>query len=266
MENIRILIKLIYKNSNVPVIEDLNIENDVTFNKIETTVNEVIKNGFMFMCIKMKKEAKKFIWIIDYLKSKTQRIEIDLSQSSGLDEQMLVSTNNLCYKINSNTQLRFLLENMDYSYEISLPEDIFISNYDEQVLVLALPSNKVTVSSVKSLVGNEVATISNTKIASFLESKGVEFKSYSSISELLSKVKDDSLIVLDSEVYNYYNTKYFNNYKSIYSFDMSIDYSFKVFNDESNVIFIKFLNFYLSFYCIYLFSCYRSNWYTYISK
>ena len=44
MENIRILIKLIYKNSNVPVIEDLNIENDVTFNKIETTVNEVIKN------------------------------------------------------------------------------------------------------------------------------------------------------------------------------------------------------------------------------
>ena len=133
MENIRVLIKLIYKNSNVPVIEDLNIDNNVTFNKIEITVNEVIENGFMFMCIKMKKEAKKFIWIIDYLKSKTQRIEIDLSQSSGLDEQMLVSTNNLCYKINSNTQLRFLLENMDYPYEISLPEDIFISNYDELI-------------------------------------------------------------------------------------------------------------------------------------
>ena len=58
MENIRVLIKLIYKNSNVPVIEDLNIDNNVTFNKIETTVNEVIENGFMFMCIKMKKEAK----------------------------------------------------------------------------------------------------------------------------------------------------------------------------------------------------------------
>ncbi|MCR5145809.1 MAG: hypothetical protein K6B70_00440 [Clostridia bacterium] len=61
MENIRVLIKLSYKNSNVPVIEDLNIDNDVNFNKIETTVNEVIKNGFMFICIKMKKDAKKFI-------------------------------------------------------------------------------------------------------------------------------------------------------------------------------------------------------------
>lgn len=133
MENIKLLIKLSYKNSNVPVIEDLNIDNDVNFNKIETTVNEVMKNGFMFMCIKMKKDAKKFIWIIDYLKSKTQRIEIDLSQSIGLDEQMLFNANNLCYKINSNIQLRFLLENMDCSYEISLPEDIFISNYDELI-------------------------------------------------------------------------------------------------------------------------------------
>ena len=154
------------------------------------------------------------------------------------------NTNTLVEDFNNNKIDIFFddIGNNEYTSYVDI-----ISNYDEQVLVLALPSNKVTVSSVKSLVGNEVATISNTKIASFLESKGVEFKSYSSISELLSKVKDDSLIVLDSEVYNYYNTKYFNNYKSIYSFDMSIDYSFKVFNDESNVIFIKFLNFYLSF-------------------
>ncbi|MCR5145810.1 MAG: hypothetical protein K6B70_00445 [Clostridia bacterium] len=67
------------------------------------------------------------------MKSKTQRIEIDLSQSSGLDEQMLVNATNLCYKINSNTQLRFLFQNMDFPYEISLPEDIFISNYDELI-------------------------------------------------------------------------------------------------------------------------------------
>lgn len=133
MENIKVLIKLSYKNSNVPVIEDLNIDNDVNFNKIETIVNEVIKNGFMFMCIKMKKDTKKFIWIIDYLKSKIQRIEIDLSQSSDFDGQMLISTNNLCYKIKSNTQLRFLFENMDFPYEISLPEDIFILNYDELI-------------------------------------------------------------------------------------------------------------------------------------
>ncbi len=133
MENIKILLKLNYKNSNVPVIEDLNIDKGVTFDKIETIVNEVKKNGFMFLCIKMKKDTKKFLWVINYLKSKTQSIEIDLSQSSGWDKQLLVSANNLCYKINSNTQLRFLMENMDCSFEISSPEDIFISNYDELI-------------------------------------------------------------------------------------------------------------------------------------
>ena len=130
----------------------------------------------------------------------------------------------------------------DYPNAVNL-----VSNYDEQGVVLAKPSNKVTVSSVKSLVGNDVVTIEGTKLASFLESKGITLKKYADISEMLSKVKDDSIIVLDSEVYNFYSSKYFKDYKSIYSFDITDDYSFKVFNNETNGIFIKFFNFYLSF-------------------
>ena len=163
-------------------------------------------------------------------------VDIDFKNYSSIDS--------LIDDFNSNN-IDIFFDNVSYREYTSYVN--IVSNYDEQVLVLALPSNKVTVSSVKSLVGNDIATISNTKIASFLESKGINFKTYSSISELLDKVKDDSLIVLDFEVYNYYSSKNFNNYKSIYSFDMTDDYSFKVFNNESNAIFIKFLNFYLSF-------------------
>lgn len=38
MENIRVLIKLIYKNSNVPVIEDLNIDSTEGFLLLNTSI------------------------------------------------------------------------------------------------------------------------------------------------------------------------------------------------------------------------------------
>ena len=136
----------------------------------------------------------------------------------------------------------------DYMTGGNYPDAVnLVSNYDEQGVVLAKPSNKVTVSSVKSLVGNDVVTIEGTKLASFLENKGITLKKYSDITEMLDKVKSDSIIVLDSEVYNFYSSKYFDDYKSIYSFDITDEYSFRVFNNETNSIFIRFFNFYLSF-------------------
>ena len=133
----------------------------------------------------------------------------------------------------------------NHSYDVNYSN--LISNYDEQVVVLSLPTNKVTVSSVKSLVGYDVATLSDTKISDFLVEKGVSVTTYPTISELLNKVKDDTLIVLDNEVYNFYGLKQLSKYKSIYLFDMDSQYGFKVLDNEANSIFIRYFNFYLSF-------------------
>ena len=122
-----------------------------------------------------------------------------------------------------------------------------VSNYDEQVVVLALPTSKAVVSSVKSLVGYNVVTIGNTKIADFLQEKGISLNCYDSISELLDNVDSDSVIILDNEVYNFYSLKQLSKYKSIYQFDISDDYSFRVSANEDNTVFIKYFNFYLSF-------------------
>jgi diguanylate cyclase (GGDEF)-like protein len=163
-------------------------------------------------------------------------IDIDYKNYSDLDSLIIDFNDNKIDIIFDNYDSR------NYNSSVSL-----VSNYDEKVVVLALPTNKVTVSSVKSLVGNSVATLSNTRIASYLEEKGVEVKTYSSISEMLDKVKDDVVIVLDSEVYNFYSSKLLNEYKNIYLFDMSSEYSFKVYDNEINKVFINFFNFYLSF-------------------
>ena len=133
------------------------------------------------------------------------------------------------------------------SNDITASNVDLVSNYDEQISVLALPTNKVTVSSVKSLIGYDVATISNTKLSKYLEDHGISIKTYDSLNSLLDKVSSDTIIVLDAEVYNYYSSDKLNKYKSIYSFDMDEQYSFKVLDNEDNKIFINYFNFYLSF-------------------
>ena len=131
--------------------------------------------------------------------------------------------------------------------EYGIANKDLISNYDEQIVVLALPTNKVTVSSIKSLNGYDVVTLANTKLSSYLESKGISIKTYDSITSLIDKVDSDSIIVIDNEIYNFYSSDKLKKYKSIYSFDMEDQYSFKVLDSEDNNIFINYLNFYLSF-------------------
>lgn len=164
-------------------------------------------------------------------------IDIDYKNFSSIDS--LIEEFN-----NGNVDLFF--DNLSHS-EYNVSNVNLISNYDEQITVLALPSNKVTVSSVKSLIGYEVATLSNTKLASYLEESGVSVKTYDSLSNLLDKVKDDVIIVLDTEMYNFYSSSSLNDYKSIYTFNMDKQYSFKALDNDDNKIFIRFMNFYLSF-------------------
>ena len=144
----------------------------------------------------------------------------------------------------NNGSVDIIFDDLDTDFSVSNVS--LVSNYDEQVTVLARPTNKVTVSSIKSLIGYDVATIGNTKVSSYLSRTGVSVTEYDSISDLLDKVKDDSIIVLDSEVYNYYSND-LGDYKAIYTFGMDDQYSFKVLDNSDNSIFIKFFNFYLSF-------------------
>lgn len=174
-----------------------------------------------------------------FLDSFSNVADIDIDYNNYPSESSLLDAFNA-----GNIDLFF--NNLNYNdYTVSNVD--LISNYDEQISVLALPTNKVTVGSVKALNGYDVATISGTKLSSFLESNGVSIKTYDSISSLLDKVKSDTIIVIDSEVYNYYSSGDLSDYKSIYSFDMPDQYSFKVSDNDNNKLFIKFFNFYLSF-------------------
>ena len=172
-----------------------------------------------------------------FLSSFSNVSDIDIEYKRFSDISSLVSEFN-----SGNVDIIF--DDLNTSFDVSSVN--LVSNYDEQVTVLALPSNKVTVSSIKSLIGYNVASIANTKVSNYLSRTGVSVSEYDSISSLLDKVKDDSVIVLDSEVYNYYSDD-LGDYKAIYTFNMDDQYSFRVLDNDDNKILIKFLNFYLSF-------------------
>ena len=174
-----------------------------------------------------------------FLESFSEISDIDIEYKKFADIDSLIEAFN-------SSSIDLFFNNLSYS-DYGVSNINLISNYDEQITVLAMPTNKVTVSSIKSLSGYDVVTLSNTKLASYLENSGINITTYDSISSLLDKVKPDSVIVLDSEVYDFYSSTKLSDYKSVYTFDMDRQYSFKVLDNSENNIFIKYFNFYLSF-------------------
>ena len=207
---------------------------------------------------KEKAEFKSKKYVYGYLDNKPYDVTIDNNlygiNKAFLDDFSKASGVDVEYRNYSDIESLtndFNINNVDILFDDTVNEFSnginLVSNYDEQGVVLALPSNKVSVSSVKSLIGYDVSVISNSKLSEFLKSSGVSVKEYSDLSLLIDKAKDDTVIVLDSEQYNFYGLKSLSKYKSIYTFDILDDYQFKVYNSDANKIFINFFNFYLSF-------------------
>lgn len=122
-----------------------------------------------------------------------------------------------------------------------------ISNYDEEIVVLTKLNNKVTVSSLKSLVGIKIASLSDTKVSSYLNSLNLNVTNYKNIDDLISKVDEEDIIVIDLETYNYYSSSELKKYKQVYTVKLEDEYNFKVNSNINNNLFIKYFNFYLSF-------------------
>lgn len=174
-----------------------------------------------------------------FLENFSNVADIEIDYKNYTDKNSLVSA------FNDGT-IDLLFNNLG-GFDFTINNIDLVSNYDENFVVLAQPNNKVTVSSVKALVSYNVATIENSKIYDYLVSNGISVKGYKDINDLVNHTNNDSIIVIDTEIYNYYSSKTFDKYKAIYNFNIDDDYSFKVVNNDDNKIFINYLNFYLSF-------------------
>jgi diguanylate cyclase (GGDEF)-like protein len=113
-----------------------------------------------------------------------------------------------------------------------------ISPYDEQYVVLVYNTRTdVVVNSVKSLKDKDVIT-TNSSLASFLEEEGdAKVTSYDRTSQLINSIDENSIIVLDENVYEMYKDEELSNYRVIYNDKQDLDYGYIIRDVNENSTF-----------------------------
>ena len=131
-----------------------------------------------------------------------------------------------------------LTNDFDYTY----------SPYNERLVVLTHINDVTTsVQSLKNLKDKEVLMLEN-KIASYMiKNYGVNVKTYKKANSLFNAMDDDSIIVVDYNLYDTYRNSDFNDYKVIYDDRAKdLDFNFILVNSSKNKAFNGLFKFYIS--------------------
>ena len=107
-----------------------------------------------------------------------------------------------------------------------------LSTFIEEYVVLGYQKDNHIVTSFESLKGKDIAILEDDSLYNYFSTNSkANIKGYKNIDELLSKTTNE-LIVLDREVYNYYQTTKLKNYNLLYLDTMMNDYKFMVKKDN----------------------------------
>lgn len=129
----------------------------------------------------------------------------------------------------------------NYSDDNYLPT---ISTFIEDYVVLGKQEDNHVVNSFESLKNQKVLMLKNDSLHSYFESNSkAKIKTYKTLDEML-KAADSDLIVVDYEIYSYYQNSKFKNYKLLYKDTMMNDYKFMV--QKDNEAFYNLFNYIIS--------------------
>ena len=139
---------------------------------------------------------------------------------------------------NNEVDLYFNRYSIDNSWAST--NNVMNINYD----IIANRKNNLTVSSLKSLQHKTVYVEEFSMLQKYLLTiRGINIETYSSEKELLKLNKKDVIILIDSNIYDYYANTKLDNYTSRYSGALNSTYNFKI---NNNVTLNKLLNKYIS--------------------
>ena len=117
----------------------------------------------------------------------------------------------------------------NYSNDDYLPT---VSTFIEDFSVLGKQEDNHIVTSFESLKGQDIVMLENDALYSYFKSNSrAKIKTYKNIDELVRNAKH-KIIVVDSEVYRYYQNNKFKKYKLLYQDNMMNDYKFMVKKDN----------------------------------
>ena len=105
-------------------------------------------------------------------------------------------------------------------------------------------NNHLTINSLKSLENETVYVLEGSLLASYLKTINyLDIETYKNVKSI-PKIKDDNaIIIIDSNIFNYYNRNILKNYVEKYSEVLNQTYNFKTnVNDTFNTLFSKYIN------------------------
>ncbi len=110
-------------------------------------------------------------------------------------------------------------------------------------VVVAAEKNPLLMNSITSLIDKTVYVQKNTLLEKYLNSiGGVNVKTFSNDHELKKAARKDNIIVLDKEVFNYYNKSFLSGYSVRYTNTLSDTYNFYLNSNETfKLLFSKYI-------------------------
>lgn len=127
-------------------------------------------------------------------------------------------------------------------------KSLFISKY-----VIIGRGNNTVIDNLESLRGKNVSMISNNYLTNYIKANT---KANVNVKESIDEIKNDDIVIVDSEVYNYYKSSKFSKYEVLYTDILKDDYSFMV--KSNNDSFFDLFNYFINTNSYYV---YRNNAY-----
>lgn len=166
---------------------------------------------------------------------------------------------NITFKIKEYNSVRDLVTNLNnekvdlafnyYNFDdLAKNFDETASPYNERVVVLThLNNTKTIVSSLKSLKNKNVSMIDN-KLSDYISKNyGANVTEFKKSGSLFSSLNENSIVVLDYNVYDNYRNSELDDFKVVYEDELDdIDYNFIVLNKSNNKGFVGLFKFYIS--------------------
>ena len=118
---------------------------------------------------------------------------------------------------------------------------------DQEIVILSSIKNDLIVNSISSLKNEKVLAVNNTMISEYLENNKIDVKKYNKVSELINKINEDSIIVIDESTYEMYKNSELKDYEINYTFKLDNVYSYTSRDIKDNKLFNSYFAFYLTF-------------------
>lgn len=131
----------------------------------------------------------------------------------------------------------YSLSNNNYSSSRTLGSSDYV--------VLAHINNNIAINSLYSLTNNTVTMLNNMNLKYSMASKNLfEIKDYASVNSLVKNVDEDSIIIVEKEVYDYFKDSSLKDYSIRYFDSVRLNNSFLL--NKDNEAFNNLFDFYLS--------------------